>query len=248
MANSNRPLEPEISIPRVLIEYLNEEEEESLYWGLLSRLEAVEDDAAEKTLLRRMRKAWFRGRCRYEVIVYRETLRDHDLLDRDIAARIRVSPQAVGQWFNAVKGIESENLELLRRLFSDELATLELPSPHHFDVAGYQLAISLLAREDSSETAPPELSLDDFWTLWFMFRNRSWLEANRNDSADQKRIASREIHQCKMRAMELVGMSEKGSKKPLSVAQLEKLIEYWGGPYLVIINLLDAECWTAPDV
>lgn len=248
----------ELKEPLVLSTYLDEED------GILTPeflVELVErgDPKSEDKFRHRLRKAWGQGRSHGEVKEYYLVFDDdrNGITNKVIAQRLHVTSAAVGSWFNESRGVEPENLELLRRYYR-ELLSVASPTNHEMDLSGFVRAVSVMrSLRDAQRRRLDEM---DFFRLWFLYRNETWRAAVEKESVKLKRIALSEINRkVKRVAMGLSVLRLERRRKYLSdpesndignvdvsLARLEELAQSWGPSFVASVMYLDEICWTRP--
>jgi len=222
-----------------------------------------EDTRSGDRFRRKLRKPWFLARNRAEVLEYKRAFdgKRFSTTNQEVAAELSLSAAAIGGWFNKQKGIDPENIELLRRCFPD-VVVIARPTEHELDLSGFMAATEQLKCDHHQEFL--SLSELDFFRLWFLFRNRLWYEAVQTKSASLKQNAANEINLDvrhvtlaldefrTRRRVEYVQPEEydegrENSTTDASVAQLEQLAHTWGPWYAAVVDYLGEICWTAPN-
>ena len=249
----------ELNEPLVIASYLDVEEG-ILTAEFLDELLECGDLKTLKRLRRYLIKAWGQGRSHGEVNEYHRVFEDQEnkIKNTEIATKLHLTSAAVGDWFNEKKGVEAENLVLLRRFYRD-LLSIAQPTEHEIDLSGFVRAVSQLQTlQDAEQRRLDEI---DFLRLWFLYRNETWREAVETESPELKDIARSEINRRVRRSAK--GLFElrldrrtKYLSDPkinefkyveASLARLEELAQSWGSSFVAVIEYLETICWTRPN-
>lgn len=231
--------------PRVVRQYLDTTEN-PLSQKFATRLQQLGDSVTEERELRRhLRRVWLQGRHHRELDAYGPAIAKQ-VTHKEIADRLEVSSAAVSYWLSGSKGIESVHLELLRRHYQAELKSVEGPSCHAMDLAGYRRAVSMLARPDEASPLVEHLAVEDFWRLWFVFRHPLWLQGRQQSSSRLLDLATGAVNR-QLKAMSHLTGEFHDPPGDVSRAQLERLVDVWGKSFILAVTYLDVVCWTVPN-
>lgn len=205
--------------------------------------EQKELDDETTALLRMMRRSWFGGRVLRELKCYLECLVVHKIPLVSIADNVRLSKAAVSNWYRKAHSAEAVNLELLRRVYGELLDTVPMPSKHDLDLHGYLRAISDLMAKNTGSPAVREMSVFDFWCLFFAYRRptiRHLWAAKKEALLEQ---VCRDIwwQASRLRKQRSPEQDEMVSNYVLG------LMKTCGEAYMRVVLLLDDVCWTGPD-
>jgi hypothetical protein len=238
-----RDIEHAVSKPSVLMEFLEEISPREIADAI--QRSAPDESQAESVIRKVCRKEWYVGRSHRLLVAMKKSLQSKKATDRMVADTLGISAQAIGAWFNGMKGIEPENLEILIRFTCDVTGTEIRVAEHDRDLWGYRRAMGHLAKALLGSEKGLECTEGTFWRLWFLFRNRAWLEGTARKSDRALALAAMEIERYARKALhyeEDVALPSGGEL----VAQFQKMLDTWGRSFVCVIHLLDHYCWTAP--